>query len=90
MLGQIGIGYSDFRQMTPRETWNACKGYNDKIQREWEQARWIGTQAHNIMMKQPKQPSELLGFPWDEENKEDQINEGLRKLKEYKEKWQRP
>lgn len=76
--------------MTPRETWNVCKGYNDKVRRSWEQTRWIGTQARNVMLKNPVQPTDLLPFPWDEENKEEQISEGFRKLKEYKEKWQRP
>lgn len=94
MLGEVGIGYSDFWEMTPRETWNACRGYNEKFQKwfrvTWEQSRWMGTQARNIMMKNPVQPTDLLSFPWDEENKEEQINDGLRKLKEYKEKWRRP
>ena len=75
--------------MTPREFWNACKGYRDKdessYKTEWERARWIGTQARNAFSQKQIKPTELLPFPWD--NDERDFTEEIELLKERR-KWQ--
>lgn len=62
---------SEFWEMTPRELWNMCDGYNAKLQREfrnrWEQVRWLGTILANTASKKKIQPIDMINFPWDSE-----------------------
>lgn len=65
------MGYHDFWEMTPRELGSACKGYNERVNREyrtgWEQTRWLGTIQANTFSKKRIQPYDLLKLPWETE-----------------------
>jgi len=59
--------------MTLRELYNAINGYNSKQQMSyragWEQARFLGAAAMNStgMSKKRYKPTDMMAFPWDEE-----------------------
>ncbi len=95
-FGELGIAYSDFWQMTPREFSNACDGYNQRLKREyqtgWEQARWIGTLLYNKPVYgykiTAKSATSLFPFDWDTEETDHDFEEEKKKIKEYRKKWQ--
>jgi hypothetical protein len=68
----MGVAPSEFWELTPRETWNAIDGYNERENAEyrtsWEQTRWLGAIVANGYLKHPKSPRKLLPFPWDNES----------------------
>jgi len=89
-FGEIGMAYGDFWGMLPREFWDACRGHNEKVQRdyrtEWERTRWAAAVQANSsgFSKKSVQPRDLLKFPWEKEevDRSEEI-----KLIEERRKW---
>jgi hypothetical protein len=74
--------------MTPRETWNICKGYRDRanrdIQTSWEQIRWLGAIVLNPHTKKQIKPRDLMVFPWEQDGGGESVEEGIKRLKEMR------
>jgi len=55
--------------MLPREFWDACAGYNKKVETEyraaWDRTRWMAAIYANTMTTKTIQPTDLIKFPWD-------------------------
>lgn len=66
----MGLSPSEFWEMSPREFWNACRGYNERTkqnyQTSWEQTRWLAAIFANAFGGKKKiQPTDLMEFPWE-------------------------
>ena len=72
-FGRLGLSYSNFLDLTPRQLTNAIEGYfegeEQKVRESWEQTRIIVGYLANQNAKHPKPFNKILPLPWDNNTK---------------------
>lgn len=76
--------------MTPRELYNAFKGYNEKTEREfqagWERTRWLASIVANSFSSKRIQPRDLMRFPWEGEIDRSEEIELIKERRKWRER----
>ena len=77
--GELGLGYYDFYDLTPRSFQNIAEGYFASQQRaeqmQWEHTRFIAFWSTKQTKPSVTSPSQIITFPWEKEDNHKQIKQ---------------